>query len=235
MHRPGKKYRLAAAKVERDKRYDVAEVMGVVKDSSFAEFDETVDVAINLGVDPKYSDQMVRGACVLPHGTGKPVRVLVFAKGEKQDEAKAAGADFVGLEDLAEKINGGWLDFDKTVATPDVMGVVGKLGKILGRKGLMPNPKTGTVTFDLPKAIREAKGGKIEFRVEKAGIVHAVIGKKSFEADKLRENLMALVETLLRLKPASAKGTYLKRITVSTTMGPGVKVDPATVISAAQH
>jgi len=235
MQKPGKKYRLAVAKVERDKRYDVAEVMGVVKDSSFAEFDETVDVAINLGVDPKYSDQMVRGACVLPHGTGKAVRVLVFAKGEKQEEAKAAGADFVGLEDMAEKINGGWLDFDKTVATPDVMGIVGKLGKILGRKGLMPNPKTGTVTFDLQKAIREAKGGKIEFRVEKAGIVHAVIGKKSFEADKLKENLMALVETLLRLKPASAKGTYLKRITVSTTMGPGVKVDPATVISATQH
>jgi large subunit ribosomal protein L1 len=223
----GKHYRVAAEAVQADTKYELTEALTKVKETAYAKFDETVDVSINLGVDPKYADQMVRGACVLPNGTGKEAKVLVFCKGEKAEEARTAGADFVGLEDLIEKIQKEeWLDFDKTIATPDVMGMVGKLGKILGRKGLMPNPKVGTVTFDLARAVKEAKGGKIEFRVDKNGIVHTVIGKKSFTLEKLRENALALFETLMRLKPASAKGTYVKKITISTTMGPGVKVDP---------
>jgi large subunit ribosomal protein L1 len=223
----GKHYRVAAEAVQADTKYELTEALTKVKETAYAKFDETVDVSINLGVDPKYADQMVRGACVLPNGTGKEAKVLVFCKGEKAEEARNAGADFVGLEDLIEKIQKEeWLDFDKTIATPDVMGMVGKLGKILGRKGLMPNPKVGTVTFDLARAVKEAKGGKIEFRVDKNGIVHTIIGKKSFTLEKLRENAMALFETLMRLKPASAKGTYVKKITISTTMGPGVKVDP---------
>jgi large subunit ribosomal protein L1 len=191
-----------------------------------AKFDETVDASIRLGVDPKHADQMVRGSVALPHGLGKAVRVLVFAKGEKEKEAQEAGADFVGSDDLMEKIKGGWLDFDRVVATPDMMGSVGKLGKVLGPRGLMPNPKVGTVTFDVGKVVKELKAGKVEFRVEKAGIVHSPFGKVSFGADKLYDNFMALIETIIKLKPASSKGTYLKTISLSTTMGPGVKVDP---------
>jgi large subunit ribosomal protein L1 len=232
MPRQGKQFRVAAEAIKSDVKYELVEALTKVKETSFAKFDETVDIAINLGVDPKYADQMVRGAVVLPHGTGKEAKVLVFCKSEKAEEARAAGADYVGLEELVEKIQKEeWLDFDKTIATPDVMGQVGKLGKILGRKGLMPNPKVGTVTFDLARAVKEAKGGKIEFRVDKNGIVHTVIGKKSFAVEKLRDNAMALFETLMRLKPATAKGAYVKKITVSTTMGPGVKIDPVATLA----
>jgi large subunit ribosomal protein L1 len=229
----GKQYRMAAQAVDSLEHLELPAAVAKVKDLAYAKFDETVDVAINLGVNPKYADQMVRGACILPHGTGKDAKVLVFAKGDKVAEAKEAGADFVGLEDMAEKItNDGWLDFDKTIATPDVMGVVGKLGRILGRRGLMPNPKVGTVTFDIARAVKEAKGGKIEFRVEKNGIVHATIGRKSFDAQKLVENINALMETLLRMRPASAKGTYVKKVSISSTMGPGVKVDAPALIQS---
>jgi large subunit ribosomal protein L1 len=228
----GKKYKAAAAKVDRARKLDIDEALGLLKETAYASFDESVDVAVNLGVNPKHADQMVRGACVLPAGSGKPVRVVVFAKGEKEREAREAGADAAGSDELLEKIKGGWLDFDKVIATPDMMGAVGKLGKILGPRGLMPNPKVGTVTQDVAQAVREAKAGKIEFRVEKAGIVHASVGKKSFTAEQIRTNLMALVETLLKLKPASAKGTYLKAVTISTTMGPGVKLDPAALQNA---
>lgn len=225
---PGKKFRAAAEKVDRNKRYSITEGFQVVKASAElvkGKFDQTVDVAINLGVDPKHADQMVRGAIVLPHGTGKSARVAVFAKGEKQSEATAAGADFVGEADLAKKIEEGFMDFDTVIATPDMMGVVGRLGKVLGPRGLMPNPKVGTVTTDLARAIKEAKGGKIEFRAEKAGIVHAPVGKASFEAQKLAENFNVLIEMVMKMKPATAKGVYLKGITVSSTMGPGVKID----------
>lgn len=197
--------------------------------SSFTRFDETVDMAVRLGVDPRHADQMVRGAVVLPNGTGKTTRVLVFAKGEKEREALEAGADFVGSEEIIEKIKGGWTDFDKAVATPDMMGTVGKIGKILGPRGLMPNAKTGTVTFDVAKAVREIKAGKIEFRAEKNGIVHAPVGRVSFGPEKLMPNIMSLFEILLRLKPSSAKGTYLKSVIISTTMGPGIKIDPSFV------
>jgi len=200
----------------------------VVK-SAQAKFDETVDTAIRLGVNPAHADQMVRGSVVLPNGLGKTVRVLVFAKGEKEKEAQDAGADFAGAEDLIEKIKGGWLEFDRVIATPDMMGSVGKLGKILGPRGLMPNPKVGTVTFDVGKAVQELKAGKVEFRVEKAGIVHSPVGKVSFGVDKLLENVQAVIEQIVKLKPASSKGTYLKSISLSTTMGPGVKVDPQDV------
>lgn len=227
MPKRGKKYAQAREQVDRLKRYGLEEAVQMAVTSSYAKFDETVDLAVRLGVDPRHADQMVRGAVVLPNGTGKTNRVLVFAKGEKEREAVEAGADVVGSEDLIEKIKGGWLDFDKAVATPDLMGAVGKIGKILGPRGLMPNAKTGTVTFDVAKAIREIKAGKIEFRVEKNGIVHAPIGRVSFGSDKLIPNIMSLFEILLRLKPSSAKGTYLKSITLSTTMGPGIKVDPA--------
>jgi large subunit ribosomal protein L1 len=233
MAKPGKNYRTSRLQVDRQTRLSLDEAISTVKDAAFAKFDETIDLAVNLGVNPKYADQMVRGACILPNGTGKDATVLVFARGEKQIEAREAGADYVGLEDLIEKIqNEGFLEFDKTVATPDVMGMVGKLGRILGRRGLMPNPKVGTVTFDIAKAVKEAKGGKIEFRVDKNGIIHASVGRKSFEAGKIRENILALIETLLRMRPASSKGTYLKRMTVSSTMGPGIKVDTSDVISA---
>ncbi len=197
--------------------------------SATAKFDQTVDAAIRLGVNPKHADQMVRGSVVLPNGLGKTVRVLVFAKGEKQKEALDAGADFAGSDELVEKIKEGWMDFDRVIATPDLMGTVGKLGKILGPRGLMPNPKVGTVTFEVGKAVKEQKAGKVEFRVEKAGIVHSPIGKVSFGSDKLLENLLALMETIIKLKPASSKGTYLKSISLSATMGPGVKVDPVDV------
>ena len=204
---------------------ELAKAIEVAKANATAKFDETIDMAVRLGVDPKHADQMVRGTVVLPHGTGKKVRVLVFAKGEKEKEAQDAGADHVGAEDLVEKIQGGWLDFDRAIATPDVMGLVGRLGKVLGPRGLMPNPKTGTVTFEVGKAVREFKGGKIEFRVEKAGIVHVPFGKASFTPQQLSENALAVLEALLRAKPASSKGRYVKDVSISSTMGPGVRVD----------
>ncbi|HVO21923.1 MAG TPA: 50S ribosomal protein L1 [Anaeromyxobacter sp.] len=222
-----KKYKAALAKVDRNKRYKVDEAMGLVKQTATKKFDESVDAAINLGVDPKHADQVVRGAVVLPHGMGKTVKLAVFAKGDKAREAQEAGADIVGAEDLAEKIQGGFMEFDKVIATPDMMGVVGRLGKVLGPRGLMPNPKIGTVTMDLQRAIKEQKAGKVEFRVEKAGIVHVPFGKASFEADKLKANFNAIMEVIFKAKPQTAKGVYLKNVTVSTTMGPGIKLDLA--------
>jgi large subunit ribosomal protein L1 len=228
MPNAGKKFRSSAELVDRNKRYTIEEAFKLLKDTvgkRGTKFDQTVDVAINLGVDPKHADQMVRGAVVLPNGTGKSARVAVFAKGEKQKEAQDAGADVVGEADLAKRIEEGFMDFDTVVATPDMMGVVGRLGKVLGPRGLMPNPKVGTVTADVAKAVREAKGGKIEFRVEKAGIVHAPVGKASFPAEKLVQNFNALIELVMKAKPSTAKGVYLKGIAVSSTMGPGIKLD----------
>ncbi len=230
----GKKYRAAAQKVDRQKHYTVDEGFRVLKETVSVrgtKFDQTVDVALNLGVDPKHADQMVRGAVVLPHGTGKSKRVAVFAKGEKQKEAQEAGADVVGEADLAKRIEEGWMEFDTVIATPDMMGVVGRLGKVLGPRGLMPNPKVGTVTMDVARAVKDAKGGKIEFRVEKAGIVHAPLGKASFAVEKLRDNFYALADLVMKLKPATAKGVYLKGIAVSTSMGPGIKIDPTEVVA----
>ncbi|WP_018704738.1 MULTISPECIES: 50S ribosomal protein L1 [Sporomusaceae] len=222
----GKKYQEAAKLVEADKLYEVAEAFELVKKIVTAKFDETVEVAVKLGVDPKHADQQVRGAVVLPHGTGKSKSVLVFAKGEKAKEAEAAGADVVGAEELVQKIQGGWTDFDVAVATPDMMGLVGRLGKVLGPRGLMPNPKVGTVTLDVTRAINEIKAGKIEYRTDKAGNIHAPIGKGSFESAKLLENFQTLIETLNKAKPSAAKGQYMRAITVSTTMGPGIKINP---------
>ena len=222
----GKKFRAAQGKVDRTRHYPVLEAVGLVKQSAFAKFDETVDVAVNLGVDPRHADQVVRGTVVLPHGTGKSVRVLVIAQGDKAKEAEAAGADFVGI-DYVQKIKDGWLDCDVIVATPDVMGQLGQLGRVLGPRGLMPNPKAGTVTLDVTKAVREIKAGKIEFRVDKTGNVHAPVGKVSFNAEQLAANVHAFMETIARAKPAAAKGTYIKSATVSSTMGPGVKLDAA--------
>lgn len=224
----GKKYQEAAKLVDRTKAYPIEEAIELVKKTSVASFDETVEVAFRLGVDPKKADQQIRGAVVLPHGTGKVQRVLVFAKGEKAKEAQAAGADYVGDEDYINKISQGWFDFDVVVATPDMMGQVGKLGRVLGPKGLMPNPKTGTVTFEVDRAVNEIKAGKIEYRVDKAGNVHAPIGKVSFDTDKLKENLTTVIETLIKVKPAAAKGTYMKNIAIASTMGPGVKLNVAT-------
>lgn len=221
----GKFQKEAKAKVDRSRNYPVEEALALVKDAAYAKFDETVEIAVRLGVDPRKADQMVRGAVVLPNGLGKTVRVLVFAKGEKALEAKEAGADFVGGDDLVEKIQGGWFEFDTAIATPDMMGVVGKIGRLLGPRSLMPNPKVGTVTFEVGKAVEEAKSGKVAYRVEKAGIVQAPLGKVSFEADKLQENLLALMDALVKAKPSSAKGTYLKKVTVASTMGPGINVD----------
>ena len=215
----------AREKIDRERKYNLQDGIEAVLASSYAKFDESVDVAIKLGVDPRHADQMVRGTCILPHGTGKTVRVLVFAKGEKEKEALDAGADHVGADDLAKKIQEGWLDFDKAVATPDMMGVVGKLGKILGPRGMMPNPKVGTVTFDIGKAVTELKGGKVEFRVEKAGIVHCPVGRVSFGTEKLSDNIKALIESIIRLKPSASKGVYLKGMSLSTTMGPGLRLD----------
>jgi len=220
----GKKFVAAQAQVE-PKNFTISEAMQVVKKAAYAKFDETVDLSIQLGVDPKHSDQMVRGSVLLPHGTGKKVRVAVFAKGDKDKEAREAGADIVGSEDLVEKITKGWLEFDRVIATPDLMGTVGKLGKILGPRGLMPNPKSGTVTFDLAKAIREVRQGRVEFKVEKAGIVHVPVGKVSFEAQKLAENASTVLESIVKAKPSTSKGVYLKAITVSSTMGPSIKID----------
>ncbi len=225
----GKKYSESIEKVERNKFYTLEEAIRVAKEIAWAKFDESVDLAVRLGVDPRHSDQMVRGAVVLPHGTGKSVKVITFAKGEKEREARDAGADFVGAEDLAEKISNGWLDFDFAVATPDLMALVGKLGKILGPRGLMPNPKLGTVTFEVGKAIRDIKLGKVEYRVDKTAIVHVPVGKVSFDNRKLFENAVSVMESIVRSKPATSKGRYLKTITVSSTMGPGIKVDPVAV------
>lgn len=221
----GKKYQEAAKLVE-DRLYEAAEAIELAKKTAVAKFDETIEVAVRLGVDVKHADQQVRGAVVLPHGTGKSKTVLVFAKGDKVKEAEAAGADFVGSDELVAKIQGGWTDFDVAVATPDMMGTVGRLGKILGPKGLMPNPKVGTVTMDLTRAINEIKAGKIEYRTDKAGIIHAPIGKASFDADKLVDNMATLIDTLNKVKPAAAKGQYIRSVTVASTMGPGIKVNP---------
>lgn len=234
MAKHGKKFFEAREKFDRALRFSFVDGLTAALGAAYAKFDETVDVAVRLGVDPRHADQMVRGTVVLPHGTGKSVRVAVFAKGEKEKEALDAGADFVGSDDLVEKIQGGWTDFDRAVATPDMMGTVGKLGRILGPRGLMPNTKSGTVTFDLAKAVKEIKAGKIEFRVDKGGVVHAPIGKMSFGVEKLKENLDALMDTLVRLKPATAKGTYIKGATVATTMGPGVRLDTAEVKAASK-
>jgi len=229
----GKKYRQAAEKVEQ-RPYPLLDAIALAKDASFAKFDETVEVAMRLGVDPKHADQMVRGTVVLPNGLGKTARVLVFASGEKIREAEEAGADYVGGEDLAKRIEGGWLDFDAVVATPDMMRVVGRLGKVLGPRGLMPNPKAGTVAMDVGKAVQEIKAGKVEFRVDKTGIIHAPVGKLSFGPDKLKENADALIGAVIKAKPSAAKGKYLKALSVSSTMGPGIRVDEASVAAAAE-
>ncbi len=231
MPKTANKYKEALAKIDRSRSYGLAEGIESVKAAAYAKFDETVEVAVRLGVDPRHADQMVRGAVVLPNGLGKDVRVLVFAKGEKEKEARDAGADYVGAEDLVAKIQEGWFEFDTAIATPDMMGLVGKIGKLLGPRGLMPNPKVGTVTFDVGRAVKECKAGKVEFRVEKAGIVHAPVGKVSFDAEKLKENLVALVEALVKAKPSAAKGTYLKKISISSTMGPGLNLDISEVQS----
>lgn len=225
MPRHGKKYRTAIDKVDRTETQPLGEALARVKELAYAEFDETVEIALRLGVDPKHADQMVRGTIVLPHGTGKTARVAVFASGEKVKEAEEAGADVVGGEELAEKVEGGWLDFDAVVATPDMMRVVGRLGRVLGPRGLMPNPKTGTVTFDVGKAVEDIKAGKVEYRVDKTGIIHAPLGKVSFEVDQLRANADALLSAVLKSRPAAAKGKYVRTATVSSTMGPGVPVD----------
>ena len=229
MSNTGKKFKAALAKVDRTKKYNAQDAIALALDAKYTKFDETVDVSFNLGVDPKYADQMLRGAITLPRGTGKKTKVLVFAKGEKASEAEKAGADFVGAEDLVEKISGGWLDFDSVIATPDMMKVISKLGKVLGTKGLMPNPKVGTVTMDIEMAVKEHKAGRIEYRTEKTGIIHTVIGKTSFGKDKLIDNFKAILGEVNRIKPASAKGVYIKAITISTTMGPGIKLDTNTV------
>jgi large subunit ribosomal protein L1 len=229
MSKKGKAFLDQKNKVEPGKRYALKEAVELVLSTARVKFDETVDTAIRLGVNPRHADQMVRGSVVLPNGLGKDVRVLVFAKGDKEKEALDAGADYTGSDDLIEKIKGGWLEFDRVIATPDMMGSVGKLGKILGPRGLMPNPKVGTVTFNVGSAVNEMKAGKVEFRVERAGIVHSPVGKVSFGVDKLYENILALLETIIKIKPASSKGTYLRSISLSTTMGPGVKIDPLDV------
>jgi len=234
MPKHGKKYRSAEQLVDRTKLYDPLEALELVKKTATAKFDETIEVAFRLGVDVRHADQQIRGAVVLPGGTGKEVRVLVFAKGDKAKEAEAAGADVVGAEDIVAKIQEGWLDFDVAVATPDMMSVVGKLGRILGPRGLMPNPKTGTVTFDVAGAIREIKAGKVEYRTDKSGIVAAPIGKASFDVERLAANFRALSDALLRAKPAAAKGQYMKSVTVSSTMGPGIKINPARIALVAE-
>lgn len=226
MSRKGKKFAAAITNVDRNKIYELTEAITLAKEVAFAKFDESVDASVKLGVDPRHSDQMVRGAVVLPNGTGKSVRVAVFAKGDKAKEAEEAGAEVVGADELVAKVGGGWIDFDKVVATPDMMAMVGKLGKVLGPRGLMPNPKIGTVTNDVARVVKELKAGMVEFRVDKAGIVHAPIGRKAFTTEKLVENMKALLDALMKAKPSSSKGVYLRSVNISTTMGPGVKVDP---------
>jgi len=227
--RGGKRYETAAAKIAPDKQYTLDEAVSILKSMPAAKFDQSVDLSFRLGVDPKHADQMVRGAVVLPHGIGKTVRVAVFAKGEKEREAREAGADTIGAEDLVEKVQGGWMDFDTAIATPDLMGQVGRLGKVLGPRGLMPNPKLGTVTFDISRAVREAKAGKVEFRVDKAGNIHTPVGKRSFNEQQLRDNAMSLIEAIVRAKPSASKGIYLRSLTVSSTMSPGVPIDAVAV------
>ena len=232
MGKHGKKYEAAAKRRESARPYPLAEAVTLAAEAAFAKFDETLEIALRLGVDPKHADQMVRGTVVLPHGLGRSARVLVFAQGEKIREAEEAGADHVGGDELAKKIEGGWLDFEAVVATPDMMRVVGRLGKVLGPRGLMPNPKTGTVTADVSKAVREIKAGKVEFRVDKTGIIHAPFGKRSFGAEKLSENALALVNAIVKAKPPAAKGKFIRSATVSSTMGPGIKVDEALLTAA---
>jgi large subunit ribosomal protein L1 len=234
MPRHGKRYRQGVEAIEAARAYELPEAISLLKAAPVAKFDESVEIAINLGVDPKHADQMVRGALVLPHGTGKSVRVLVFAKGDKEKEATEAGADFVGAEDLAKKIQQeGWLEFDRVIASPDMMSVVGRLGKVLGPRGLMPNPKLGTVTADVGGAVRDQKAGKVEYRVDKNGIIHAAVGRLSFNADQLLENASALIDAVVRAKPSAAKGIYVKKISISTTMGPGIRIDPSSTTKAA--
>ena len=229
-----KRYQASLGTLDRERSYTLDEAVGILKSWPPCKFDQSVDLSLNLGVDPKHADQMVRGALVLPHGIGRSVRILVFAKGDKEREAREAGADFVGAEDLAKKITDeGWLDFDRVIATPDMMGLVGRLGRVLGPRGLMPNPKLGTVTPDVARAVAENKSGKVEYKVDKSGIIHASVAKASFDAQKIRENAQALIEAVLRAKPASAKGVYMKKISLSTTMGPGLRIDPSSVETAA--
>jgi large subunit ribosomal protein L1 len=235
MRKRGRKYVAARAAVVADRTYSIDEAIQLVQRVKFAKFDETVELTLRLGVDPKHADQMVRGTVVLPHGLGKTKRVLAIAGGEKQKEAEQAGADFVGGEEVVEKIMGGWIDFDAVVATPDMMRAVGRLGKVLGPRGLMPNPKTGTVSVDIGKAVREIKAGKVEFRVDKSGIIHAPVGKASFPRESLTANAQALVESIVKAKPAAAKGKYLRTVTISSTMGPGVRIDTAQAETAAKH
>ncbi|MGJ4856353.1 50S ribosomal protein L1 [Labrys sp. KB_33_2] len=232
MAHQGKRIRAAKEGIDRIKLYGLDEAVALIKDRAKAKFDETVEIAMNLGVDPRHADQMVRGVCNLPNGSGRTLRVAVFARGAKADEARAAGADVVGAEDLVEIVNGGKIDFDRCIATPDMMPLVGRLGKVLGPRGMMPNPKVGTVTMDVTSAVQASKGGSVEFRVEKAGIVHGAIGKASFSADKLAENIKAFADAVVKAKPTGAKGTYVQRVALSSTMGPGVKIDPASVLSA---
>ncbi len=228
----GKQYRAAAEKVDRDRAYPLREGLTLLLETKHVRFDETTDVSMNLGVDPRHAEQNVRGAVALPHGSGKNVRVVVFAKGDKEREAREAGADEVGQEELAKRVQDGWLEFDRVIATPDMMSVVGRLGRVLGPRGLMPNPKVGTVTFDVGAAVSEQKAGKVEFRVDKNGILHAPFGKASFSVDQLSENLLAIAEVVMRAKPQAAKGPYLKRVSVSTTMGPGIRLDPSDLQAA---
>jgi large subunit ribosomal protein L1 len=231
MGKTGKKHEAAKKKVDRTKRYQLGEALKLVKELAYAGFEESVEVAVRLGVDARKSDQQIRGSVVLPHGTGRKVRVLVFAKGDKEVEAREAGADFVGGDDMVEKVQGGWLDFDKAVATPDMMGQVGKLGRVLGPRGLMPNPKVGTVTFEVAHAVKEIKAGKVEYRTDKGGIIHAAVGRRSFEDTQLEENIRTFMETLIKAKPAASKGHYLKSVTLSSTIGPGVKLDTTQFVS----
>jgi len=231
MPKHGKQYRKSAEAIDRTTQYGLKEAMDLLMKNRCAKFDESIDIAVRLGVDPRHADQMVRSTVILPHGTGKDVRVLVFAKGEKEAEALAAGADYAGSDELLAKIKDGWLEFDKTIATPDMMGEVGKIGRVLGPRNLMPNAKLGTVTFDIEKVVKETKMGKVDFRVDKAGIIHALVGKRSFGADKLVDNISAFVDRIIQLKPSSSKGIYLRSIAVSSTMGPGIKIDPQQIRS----
>jgi len=233
MSKPGKRFRDAKATVDRDALYSIEDAVKLVKDAAKAKFDETIEVAMNLGVDPRHADQMVRGVCALPHGSGRKLRVAVFAKGTKAEEAKKAGADVVGAEDLVEQVQKGVIDFDRCIATPDMMPLVGRLGKVLGPRGLMPNPKVGTVTADVGPAVRAAKGGAVEFRVEKAGLIHAGVGKASFTEEALVANIRAFADAVMKAKPSGVKGTFLKRVAVASTMGPGVKVEPASLVGGA--